>query len=400
MSGGRKDAGRLVATGIVALVVVGVLVALRPDRWFPAGTTAATRSPLDTSGPTLLPPAASTWRSLSIAPLPGGPAAAGSIAAWSGGYVALGPATAPGSVQGWTSIDGRAWAAQPELLAQAGSARAVAALGGVVVALRLADASVALLRSGDATTWDRATAPELALGTNSQLAGRSGALVGVIDGDPNRLGLTADGATWQLTAPPGIQRTNVLAVAELGGRFVAVGTRILPVVQGSLTAASSPRTRPIVAAWWSADGLTWQAASMADTILGSFVEVHAGASGLVAISSSPGAPNRRTYWQSSDGLSWAISDADPLGVVPTGEAAGSVIGRFTGDGNRLLVDGAPGDGKGPVQFWSSSDGLAWTQLDLTGDAVQAAVTDTVPFLLRDGVLLVGSSATWIGVAAP
>jgi hypothetical protein len=427
MSGGRKgtagdaSTGRLVARAVVAVLAIAALVALRPDRWL--GAVAVSPGPASPSAVAPGEPGATTgpegpWRSLTVTPLaagPVGPVGEVSVAAWPEGYLAVGPSadgTTTGPIQAWTSRDGRAWVPLPAETfgSDAGAGRAVAALGGLAVAVERPSQEVDVYRSLDGLAWARASGPRILM-TDGGLAGSAEGLLGIAVGDPNRLAFSGDGATWQLGVPPGLNRSNVQAVVAFGDGFVAVGSQVVPVVDANGTTAADAAAREVAAAWWSNDGLTWSAASLSDSLLGSFGQLVAGAGGLVALSDGPGAPGSRIAWQSSDGRSWAVTDRTPLGVLGEGEGQGSVIGAFGGDGRRLLIVGRPDAGQPtgqpstqpsdqPVEVWTSFDGANWERLQLMGDDAPLAVSGTDAFLVRDGVLFVGPSGSWFGAAGP
>jgi hypothetical protein len=400
-----------VATVVVVLVVGGTLVALRPDRWL--ASPGSTPTELATGRPAATEAGGSTvaWRALAIAPLAGGPIGARSVVGWRGGYLALAAAGADGTCPAWTSTDGRAWVPLPSgTFGQVRTAAAVAALDGLVVVVERADGSVDAYRSADGEAWARTMAPALATTPDGSLAGTPGGLLGVVGGDPGRLAFSADGITWQVSSPPGLNRSNVSAVAALGAISVALGSEFLPVVEGSGAGAPGRAVREVAAAWWSTDGLVWHDAAMSGLLIGPFAGAWAGSAGLVALSGRPGGGERRTYWRSSDGRSWAISDADPLGAVADaggadggsadGGSAGGVLGSFAGDGHRLLVSGRRAEGR-PVEYWTSPDAATWARLEVSGTAdVVAAVSGATPFLLRDGVLFANGSGTWLGLASP
>ncbi|MHB8399656.1 MAG: hypothetical protein ACYDCI_12110 [Candidatus Limnocylindrales bacterium] len=211
--------------------------------------------------------------------------------------------------------------------------------------------------------------------------GRAGAVLAPDGG--SRIELTKDCTTWQAVTVPGPAATQVRAVARFGSGYIAVG-------QSGSGTGSEPM------AWWSTDGRTWSSATVPRKSGIGFDRVEVGRLGLVATSQGEGIPGIRSLWWSHDGHSWAISREDPFGAVAQGEGVGSAAGAFTGDGNRLLAFGTPGQAAGPVEYWLSSDGKGWLRLALTGTTPDSSASYFRVFLMRDGVLFSGASGTWFG----
>ena len=391
-----------IATGIAAVAVVALVIAFRPGGLLtPVGASPSVETPTPPSAsatphpspaisplPTqtapggTIPPSTVPWTSLDVQPLTGGPTA-GSITAWSGGYLALGGEN-PGAA--WISPDGRTWTALPDgTFGNPGATMAAASPDGVVVVAEAGDGSTSAWRSTDGRTWTSSPAPSLSV-LDGGLAGTGGGLVAVAGGATPGLVYSADGTTWQPVTLTGSAGVSVRGVTAFGSGFVAVG--------GPKTEAGSP------VAWWSNDGLQWSLADVASNPGAAFThEVFAAEHGLVATSQTHTVPGLSSYWTSVDGQSWRQSTANPLGTIQDGEGAGSVNGSFVSDGALLLAYGAEAFGQ-PTEYWISLDGIYWSRLTLTGDTPATETGQVTPFLMRDGILFTGSDGTWFGSATP
>ncbi len=396
-----------VATGIAAVAVVALVVAFRPGGLLaPVGaspspetpTPAASAtphpspaiSPAPTPSPSLgvpggsIPPVSTLpWTSLDLAPASGNPRP-WSVVAWSGGYLALGATTGDRSpLPAWISRDGRSWTTLPEgTLGSASSVLAAPAPDGILVVTESATGVTTAWHSADGTTWSSTPAPALRFGRESDIAGGPGGIVAVLAETRNRIDVSTDGRTWRAVSLPGPATAEVQGVAAFRTGFVAVGD--------TGTGTGSP------IAWWSGDGLAWSLATVQPHPDDGFSAVHAGGSGLVAISSTATVPGLASFWASSDGRTWSLA-TDPLGLWQQGEGAGSANGLFSGDGIRVLGYGIRADGQ-PTEYWTSLDGINWTQLTLTGDTSAATTGQVNPFLMRDGILFVGDGGPWFGSA--
>jgi hypothetical protein len=341
-----------------------------------------------------MPPISITpWTGLQIAARPSGPVSARSVAAWSGGYLALGATSAQGQLPGWISRDGRSWVALPaEMFGPASVALAAACANGILVAVQSPTGQTTVWRSSDGASWTSSPAPQMRLSQDSDLVGGRWGALAILQGSPYRIAFSADGITWQSVSLPGDSAFSVQGVAAFGAGFVAVGDEGTPF--------GSPKTGSPVA-WWSADGLHWTRAVVGPHPGDGFVDVHAAAKGLVALSTTGGTPGLNSFWTSPDGRSWTVSTADPLGVLGEGFMAGvpgSANGLFSGDGARLLGYGVRAASQ-PLEYWVSQDGAHWTRLALTGDTTAALAGQVTPFLMHDGVLFSGDQGSWFGTAA-
>jgi hypothetical protein len=97
------------------------------------------------------------------------------------------------------------------------------------------------------------------------------------------------------------------------------------------------------------------------------------------------------WWQSADGRDRRPRPTyPPLGPTGwTGEGCRSgPNGTLVGDGQRLVALRGGTD----AAVWTSSDGLAWQRLPVTGDLPGEQATQSV--LLPGGVLLSDGTTTW------
>jgi hypothetical protein len=379
--------------------------------WQPADLGASTGpTPSSTatpsSGPTTPPsPASSTpsspvsgaaWTGIRLQAVDGGPVGVSTVAAWAGGYIALGQPSDRNPLAAWTTSDGRTWTALPSgTFGVASSALAAPIPGGVMVAVEDATGQVTIHRSADGMTWTSNPGPTLcsvntcpsvrtlALSLPDTLAGNEAGVAAITS--PDGVAFSGDGITWQSVPLPGPAAAQVQGVASFGTGFVAVG------VDG--TTQRSP------VAWWSSDGLNWTRATVEAHPGDGFTAVYAAEGGLVALSSTGGVPGLTSFWTSPDGHSWKLSSANPMGVVQAGEGVGSANGVFSGDGTRLLGYD-PGATGSSADYWTSLDGTDWTKLAVTGDTTVASIFDLSPFLMRDGILFSGATGPWFGAAVP
>jgi hypothetical protein len=343
------------------------------------------------------------WRGMGFSQLtsPAAPLDLWTVTGWMGGYLALGPVGTGEPLDAWLSRDGRAWVDLPiDLFGIADTAQAVPLGDRVLVVIRRPTGAADAYQSTDGIVWQRHPAPFGARALrSSNVAGGPNGAIAVVDGatatESSGLAFTADGATWALATLPGVGRNEVDAVAQIGDRFVAVGSRIVPTIAAA-SGGGLPEGAP--AAWWSDDGANWQLADTAPAE-GSFVEVQGGDGGLVALSHSGGTPGIASYWRSANGRSWAPSQADPIGIWEDGEGAGSAAGSFATDGHRLVVFGRR-NASSAAEYWTSFDGVSWTKLILVAPPPAVLEDGLYVAVLRDGLFLASRSGAWIGTAAP
>ncbi len=342
------------------------------------------------------PVSTAAWTGLRIQALTGAPIRAVSVAAWSGGYLALGPTDSQHELPAWISRDGRSWVALPAATFRSAIDGVAAPLAdGVIVAVQSPTGVTTVWLSTDGLTWTSGAAPPMRLHGGGDFAGSPGGAVAILEGSPYRIAFSVDGIAWQTVPLPGDSAFSVQGVAALGTGFVAVG-------DAGRQAGGFVVGSPV--AWWSADGRQWNLAHVQAHPGDGFVDVEAGGSGLVAISSTGGTPGLTSFWTSPDGRTWTVSTADPLGLLGDccqAGVPGSANGAFLGDGTRIV--GYGNHGTAPFEYWVSFDGARWTKLALSGDTAAAVAAAAVgghvtPFLLRDGILFGGDQGAWFGAA--
>ena len=365
--------------------------------------------------PTPPPPPAAwtgiTWHRLDPAdPL----ALVRSVVRWHGGYLALGsdPSGATTAAPMWTSTDGARWEplsgdfwpgldivgvfeVRQRLVAIATLGDSTYCIGGPGCL------PVMSWISPDGTAWTpqgsfnleqpRTTtvAPHVAIGP----AG----LVALSSGMPAHAATSADGVRW--TALPDSTLPGDVVINDLRGTrsgYVAGGLR----VEGPSAWAA--------VMLWSVDGRTWTAtippsptASTAIRLAASrssstvVLQIVAGSAGVIAVGRDVATPGTDLWWHSADGRRWqALPGYPPLGPTTcTGEGCGmDANGVLVGDGQRMIAfRGGP-----QATAWTSTDGLAWRSLRVSGDLPNEQATHVA--ILPGGVLLSDGSTTWFGEA--
>ena len=381
--------------------------------------------PIDTFATALPPPDTATWGVIHWQRLaPDNPLRLmRSVLRWRGGYIAVGSLGSDGSTTTpvWTSRDGGLWTPVPF-----GTATTfwpgllvvgVAEVPSGLVAITLLDGSyqcgaaatcptyssalpLMAWTSPDGRSWTPNTGPDLGLpatwkGPPLLAAGPAG-LVAASPAWPTRLARSADGIHWR--AVPAGALPSGLAI-----RAVVATTTGFTVV-GAL-AVDADHDRAV--ALQSVDGATWTGpyplalATASAIILASTgpswgaTALVAARSGFIATGQVTGAPGRTVWWQSSNGRNWrALPSYPPIGPTTcTGEGCGGQPnGVLIGDGHRMVaVRGGVNAG-----FWTSSDGLAWQRLPVTGDIPAEQAMHAV--LLPGGVLLSDGTTTSFGEA--
>lgn len=200
--------------------------------------------------------------------------------------------------------------------------------------------------------------------------------------DPSPLGPTEEPLPPVATTLPGAE-----AVATGHGRYVVVGTR------------GTSRQRPV--AWVSADGVSWDAASIAGAGRGNhMVAVTPTSEGFVALGYARelgGAQSSRILaWYSSDGTAW---DQASIGrparrgfdTIPAGLADGPAGNLADGPAGLLALGSFTGQDLAGQRLWHSADGQSWapTPLPDVEDAIWYSVV-AVP----DGYALLGQRGEW------
>ncbi len=437
-SGGRRD--KRVAALAVVLVVAGICVAIAKPWGGPVPPPPPSQPPVAdaTSPPASLPTAAPEvpGPSASIGPLPVAfttpllPAfdtwtglywwrlapddplsLVTSVMRWRHGLIARGWIAAPPSTPVWTSADGRQWDPLPfdtsttfwPGLVVIGLADLGTGLVAITESLQsrveagpLAfDPPIIAWTSEDGRTWTPHVLPPEWLasppGQAPLLAVGPAGLVVASSGQAARFAISSDGSDWGLV-PEGWFPAR-FALSDLVGTatgYVAVGRWM-----------ATP-TRSEAAALWSADGRRWSATptllptsrSSGSDVGSAAVSLVVAPDGMVAVGGDT-APGASLWWRSVDGQHWeALPAFPPLGPTTcTGEGCGSQPnGALVGDGQRMLA--VRGGDNGAA--WTSTDGLTWSRLRVTGDAPVEQATQAV--LLPGGILVSDGTTTWFGQA--
>ncbi|CUU59555.1 Hsp70 protein [Parafrankia irregularis] len=172
-----------------------------------------------------------------------------------------------------------------------------------------------------------------------------------------------------------------------GGGWVAVGSEI-----GSGSTDETP------AAWWTADGATWQRAATAGSgggVTGGLGAVTATSDGtrLVAVGWDDSAAGvfTATAWTSTDGRSWQPASVERASNATLRDVV-AVPGGLLAVGQDLALD-REGDGT----VWTSSDGTSWRRLTVTGvDGLGVQSLDRVARLADGSLLAVGREPSGAG----
>jgi hypothetical protein len=172
--------------------------------------------------------------------------------------------------------------------------------------------------------------------------------------------------------------------AVIDATIVAVGSRVAE-AEDDISGA---------AAWYSSDGLSWQAAAVAGAEAASMESVVAGPAGLVAVGYvSTDIDDMPRAWLSSDGHSWEqVSSATFTRGQMTAVAADAsgylAVGLDYNDGTSLA--------------WTSSDGHSWSAAETipvteVGDAINGVIAAAGGFLCF-GSTADGRAAMWLRAA--
>jgi len=382
----------------------------------PSAAPSASVGPLFDVFTTPLPPASATWTGLTWRRLaPDDPLSlVTSVVHWHDGYIALGwEGTSLPRTPVWTSTDGAMWDPilfnTPTTFWPGTLVLAVAEVPGGLVALtetakECGAASCPLTLVPPVVSWTspdgREWTPHAAIdwltnpadGPPLVAVGPAG-LVVASSGPSAHVATSADGIDWQSLPAGTLPATfwlNDLQGTATG--YVAVGRQM------------TSDTHPDAASLWSADGRHWsRTPTLLPTSPGSgsgvasaAVSLVAGRDGVVAVGRGVTMPGAVLWWQSPDGRRWtALPTFQPLGPTTTctGEWCGQQPnGTLAGDGNRMVAVRSGADGAA----WTSTDGLTWSRLRVTGDVTGEQAT--LATLLPGGVLLSDGTTTWYGEA--
>jgi hypothetical protein len=216
-------------------------------------------------------------------------------------------------------------------------------------------------------------------------AGPSSFVAWGIDGNHAAIFRSTDGTSWTKAPDDGLfAGAWVGDVRPYRGGFVAVGGH------GDANAgpdqarpgpgsSAGPVGRPSLstsAAWWTADGAAWQAAST-DQGWG-FRSVEVGAAGLIALGSGPCCVSVEpaTMWRSDDGRSWKNVGNDVANWP-----------AYVSDGARIIRY----DWQGSGDVLESVDGSAWQKVGRTGGLSVFGLA-----LGPHGILIVGTISPGAG----
>ncbi len=196
---------------------------------------------------------------------------------------------------------------------------------------------------------------------------------------------SADGLEWTedvtISAADGAGDHVAHAAVDTPDRLVAVGE-----------AAGRPQ------AWYSADGSSWDSASVdqRDGVdRGAMLDVAAGGPGLVAVGFG-GDPPQPEVWLSADGRAWSPvmhpTDAAPgvltcIGVAPEGLVAAGYDLADRSDPTRPEAEAAA------VSVWTSELGFDWIRLDADFDAA-ATASSPFSYLKRTGAIVLNDMGYW------
>jgi hypothetical protein len=318
------------------------------------------------------------------------------VTAWQGEYIGVGVYQKPDAEFGeptfLTSRDGLDWTVAyqynpqlnqfPAYLVPLGKGLLAVSNQGVLIGGCCSGPS--LWQSDDGTTWygipplgdwDSVWINHVALMGVASTA--DGVVVLGMDGNLAPVVLhSTDGRHWsRLGLPASFDHAVPTRITAYPGGFVITGRVGDPDGMSASGQLVYGLARP--AAWWSADGVTWQAADVEGTVVhgGELSQVAVGAGGLyaVGVDTEPGQPGNRgpqSGWASADGKTWRQAGQVAQNAPPDAGLAG--------DGTHLVLLGQDPDTIGPVlAAWASTDGTTWTRLAFTGATATLPTTRDV-----------------------
>ena len=390
----------------------------------PTPTSAPTESPSPSPSPTTVPsPVLSNWTRIEwsdpVAPFPSRSFYFNDILPWDNGFVGAGGFSESFQCEEaalFRSADGMSWTVSDRF--SSGDAFTFYMCPDFVVATPdglLALGQRRIWSSDDGVHWTEIESPTWrALWTSErpQMLGVAAGPEGVVaigtnlDTNGAIVAHSRDGTVWQRVDLPAIEQPIVRDVASYPGGFVIVGRDGQPDGEAS---PSHPAIVPGVgrpAAWLSSDGLSWTAAAVEGTRVqgATLAQVLVGSAGLFAVGiNSPtdwyplgqyDAGAVVAAWASTDGTSWESAGALGADLPP--------MGLLASDGTTMVGLGLrqPWVGQDPTA-WSSADGLNWTELAVSGPALDVSYLvlepqlrdnppDTALWVLRDGLLAHGA----------
>jgi hypothetical protein len=361
---------------------------------------------------TALPPTSATWAGLTWRRLaPDDPLSLVTyVVRWRHGFVAVGGIGGPPFTTVWTSADGAQW--QPVPFGSSTTfwpGYVVLGVGevpaGLVVLTDCGGSPCSLQYGNRSISWTspdgRAWTPHIVLkagwlsgpATNPPLfaAGPAG-MVAASRNPAGRIARSSDGVEWQSlpthTLPANFWLDDLQGT---GTGFVAVGRQM------------TGDAHPDAASLWSANGRHW---SREPALLptpphsgsddgSAAVSLVVGRNGMVAVQRGVPSTGDALWWQSPEGRAWRpLPTFDPLGPTAcTGDSCSiQANDTFVGDGQRMVAVRNGADGGA----WTSTDGLTWSRLAITGDIPGEQPTHAV--LLPGGMLVSDRTTTWFGEA--
>jgi hypothetical protein len=164
---------------------------------------------------------------------------------------------------------------------------------------------------------------------------------------------SADGSTWTAASDdPAFSQHQMLSVAAGPLGLMAVGNSCAAGECGSS------------AAWSSPDGRTWQAASVIPQAAGSTPvsrTILAGGPGWIAAGRTFGTGDNDPggIWTTADGMTWTAATL----VDPSGETASNgVLSGLAAHGSQVVAVGTVPSAGHSAAVWTSSDATTWTRV--------------------------------------
>jgi hypothetical protein len=420
----RATRGLLVAGLSVLLAACGsgvTISAAAPSASPGAIPTASATPAIATPGPT---PASSasfgTWSGLrwETPALTAPYETVADVVAFAGGYVAVGQLqTEHGNEAAvWTSPDWRSWTRTFLDVPAAGDSTLwyVLPAGSGLVAIGSSGVQhcvpppgegqvcdplpIGVWTSADGRTWRQTPMPTtFAAATIASVAAGPSRLVLVGDTgwDKPAIWTSTDGVAWhrETLASAMFTKAHLRGITAARGGWVLTGFvgGSKPICCVSGPSASTP------AAWFSPDGMRWQAARVDGTkqAIGDGIgRLFVGRDGLVAWGVGD---KSSSGWTSPDGRRWS----------PRPPSDGTPVIPWASDGQRII--GESFAGHNDLALWVSTDGTAWEPLTATGAVDQMpgwsgpGVSADAAFVFPTGVGFIGQNGTdrdplWFAVA--
>ena len=311
----------------------------------------------------------------------------------------------------WTSTDGRRWGRLPDSQAfdsrRSGWEEIVIDIvpdgeGFVAVGMEqqgdASNADAAAWFSPDGTTWTRAKVADGMDRTMDQVVATDAGFVAIGEagydfhggfGAGTAIWTSSDGRTWTRLADKEAPPRGTALRSIVAGTTGFFATASFEESQG---AEATPRQPVTAGIWRSDDAIHWKPIPGTPLGVGQIVR---GPDGFVAIGTGyAGDVAHPVAWRSKDGRTWTTVEV-PL---PSGLPAGtSIYGQLLATGTVGLVAFAVRDDDFSTVAWSSTDGAAWSPLDLTGILDGATINEA--HATGGSILLLGDR-TIDGTATP